>query len=54
MPHATGLRLLAGVCFFTVILSPFGVCFWWLAIKKEKERKRELEALENMESDNVD
>jgi len=51
MPHATGLRLLAGFCFLTVVLSPFGVAFYLLARKKEKERKRELEALENANVD---
>ena len=48
MAHATGLRLLAMLCFFTIILSPLGAGFWWLARKKEKERERELEALEKM------
>ncbi len=46
MAHATGLRVLAGFCIFTVVLSPLGVVFWWLARKKEKERERELELLE--------
>ena len=46
MAYATGLRLLAAVCCFTIILSPLGVFFWYLARKKEKERERELAALE--------
>jgi len=46
MAYATGLRLLAAFCFFTIILSPLGVVFWWQARKKEQERERELQALE--------
>jgi len=46
MAHATGLRLLAGFCFITVVLSPLGIVFWWLARKKEQEREKELEMLE--------
>jgi len=53
MAHATGLRLLAGLCFFTIVLSPLGVAFWWLAVKKENERERELELLEQ-QAENVD
>jgi len=46
MAYATGLRILAAVCFLTVIGSPLGVVFWWLARQKEKERERELKMLE--------
>jgi len=49
MAHATGLRILGALCFFTVILSPFGVAFWWLARKKEKEREKELQRLETIQ-----
>jgi len=52
MPHATGLRILAGLFSLTIIGLPIGVLFWWIARKQEKERKRELEALE--QAKNVD
>jgi len=48
MAHATGLRILGALCFFTIILSPLGLAFWYLARKKEKEREREVEALEKL------
>lgn len=41
-------RFLAAFCFFTIILSPFGVFFWWVANRKEKEREKEVEALEQL------
>lgn len=51
MAHTTGLRILAGFCIFTVILSPIGVLLWRKAKKKEKERERELELLEQAAND---
>jgi len=44
MTYATGLRLLAALCFFSIILSPLGVFFWWQAKKKEKEKEKLIEA----------
>jgi len=41
MAYATGLRLLAALCFLTVIGAPFGLFF----LKKAKEKEREKEAL---------
>jgi len=49
MPHATGLRIVGALCFFTIVLSPLGVIFWWLARKKEKEREKELARLETIQ-----
>lgn len=47
MAYATGLRLLAALCFFaslSIILAPvtipLGVFFWWKAKKKENEKER--------------
>jgi preprotein translocase subunit YajC len=48
----SGYRFLAAFCFFTIILSPFGVLFWWIARRKEKERQREVEALEQLADKN--
>lgn len=48
MAYATGLRLLAAFCSMTVIGLPFGLLFWWLARRKEKEREREVAALEEL------
>jgi len=48
MAHATGLRILAALCFFTIIGSPIGVALWYLARKKEQEREKELEMLERV------
>jgi uncharacterized iron-regulated membrane protein len=48
MAYSTGLRLLAAFCCFTIVLSPLGLVFWWLARKKEAEREREVEALEQL------
>jgi len=45
-------RFLAAFCFFTIILSPFGVFFWLIARRKEKERQREVEALEQLADEN--
>jgi hypothetical protein len=45
-------RFLAAFCFFTIILSPFGVLFWWIARSKEKEREKEVEALEQLADEN--
>jgi len=39
MAYATGLRLLAALCFLTVIGAPFGV--WFLRKAKQKEREKE-------------
>lgn len=50
MPHATGLRVVAALCFFTVILAPFGVLLWIKARQKEKEREQELNRLEELTS----
>jgi preprotein translocase subunit YajC len=46
-------RFLAAFCFFTIILSPFGVFFWWVANRKEKEREKEVEALEQIADSNT-
>ncbi len=46
MAHATGLRLMAGFGFLTVIGSPIGYLLWRKARQKEKEREKELELLE--------
>lgn len=48
MAYATGLRLLAAFCFFTIILSPLGVVFLWKARKKEAAAERRQEALEQL------
>lgn len=48
MAYSTGLRLLAAACSLTIIGLPFGLMFWWLARKKEKEREREVAALEEL------
>ena len=48
MAYATGLRLLAAVCCFTIILSPLGVFFWWMARRKEKAKERREAALEEI------
>ena len=48
MAHATGLRLIGGICMLTVVGIPLGVVFWYKARQKEKERERELEALEKI------
>lgn len=45
-------RFLAAFCFFTIILSPFGVVFWLIARRKEKEREKEVEALEQLAEEN--
>ena len=58
MAHATGLRLLAALCFFiggvTVIgaipLWPLGYLFWKRAKEVEAEREAELEALTNSQT----
>jgi len=49
MAYATGLRLLAAVCFLTVIGAPLGVWFLIMARRKEAEREQELEALRNVD-----
>jgi len=47
----SGYRFLAAFCFFTIILSPFGVFFWLIARRKEKEREKEVQALEQLAED---
>jgi len=49
MPRATGRRLLAAVFALIPILGwPFAYLFWRSARRVEKERERELAALESM------
>jgi preprotein translocase subunit YajC len=48
MAYATGLRLLATFCFFTIVLSPFGLFFWLMARRKEKEAEQRTEALQKL------
>jgi len=58
MAHATGLRLLAALCFFiggitiigSVVFWPLGYLFWKKAREVEKEREQELEALSNSQT----
>ena len=45
-------RFLAAFCFFTIVLSPLGVVFWLIARRKEKERQREVQALEQLAEEN--
>jgi hypothetical protein len=46
-------RFLAAFCFFTIILSPLGMVFWLIARHKEKEREKEVEALEQIADENT-
>jgi ABC-type methionine transport system permease subunit len=44
MSYATGLRLLAALCFATIIGAPLGLFLLWQARKKEKEKEKLVEA----------
>lgn len=48
MAYATGLRILAFLCFMSIIGSPLGVFFWIQARKKEKAAERRQAALEQI------
>lgn len=58
MAYATGLRIMAALCFFiggvtiigSVVLWPLGYLFWKRAKEKEDEREQELEALSNSQT----
>jgi uncharacterized membrane protein YozB (DUF420 family) len=43
MAYKLGLRLLAAFCFLTVIGTPFGIFFLWLAGKEERKEEQHRE-----------
>lgn len=52
MAYKIGLRLLAAVCFLTVIGTPLGIIFLWKANKEEKKIEQHRQNMQEAAANN--